>query len=67
MDNKVSDKHLSNYAVTIDEVETLTGIDFFHNLLSAEEEEALESQKDIGRWKFSDKRFRQRVKSWNKR
>ena len=67
MDNKVSDKHLSNFAVTVDEVETLTGIDFFHNLLSPEEEERLESQTEVGRWKFSDKRFRQRVKSWNKR
>ena len=67
LDNKVSDKHLSNFAVTVDEVEALTGIDFFHELLSPEEEEALESQVDIGRWKFSEKRFRQRVKSWNKR
>jgi len=67
LDNKVSDKHLSNFAVTIDEVEALTGIDFFHNLLSSEEEEILESQTEIGRWKFSEKRFLQRVKSWNKR
>lgn len=67
LDNKVNDKHLSNFAVTINEVEQLTGIDFFHQLLSPEEEETLESQVDIGRWKFSEKRFRQRVKSWNNR
>jgi len=67
MDNEVSDKHLSEYAVTIDEVESLTGIDFFPNLLSPEQEEELEGNIDIGRWKFSEKRYRLRVKSWNKR
>jgi len=67
LDNEVSDEHLSNYAVTIDEVESLTGIDFFPNLLSPEEEALLEGNIEIGRWKFSDKRYRTRIKSWNKR
>lgn len=67
IENEVSNKHLSEYAVTIDEVESLTGIDFFPELLSPNKETELEQQVEIGRWKFSDKRFRIRVKSWNVR
>ncbi len=67
LDNEVSDKHLSEFAVSIDEVESLTGIDFFPELLSPEKEQELEGIVEVGRWKFSEKRFRQRVKGWNKR
>lgn len=65
--NEISDEHLSQYAVTIDEVEDITGIDFFPELLSNEMEEELEGHIDIRRWKFSEKRFQLRVREWNKR
>ncbi len=67
LDNEVSDKHLAEFAVTIDEVESLTGIDFFPELLSPDKEQELEETVEVARWKFSEKRFRQRVKSWNNR
>ena len=67
MDNEVSDRRLSDYAVTIDKVESLTGIDFFPNLLSPNQEQQLEGNVDVDRWTFSEKRYKQRVKSWNRR
>lgn len=60
-----SDKHLKEYAVTIDEIEKTTGIDFFGDLLEDWEEEQLESAFDVNKWKFDHKRFEDRVKHWN--
>lgn len=56
---------LSSYAVTVDEIEEVTGIDFFPDLLNESEEEKLESSIDLNLWKFSDKRFRLRLEKWN--
>ena len=67
IENEVSNKPLANYAVTIDEVESLTGINFFSDLLSPKKEELLEATTEVGRWKFSEKRYKQRIKSWNTR
>ncbi len=64
--NAISDDHLTEYAMTIDEVEDITGIDFFPELLSDELETELEGFVDVRRWKFSEKRFQQRVRQWNK-
>jgi len=58
---------LAEYAVTNDEVEAVTGIDFFPDLLSEELEEKLERNVNVGRWKFSEKRFQLRVREWNNR
>lgn len=63
--NEISDEHLTEYAVTIDDVEDLTGIDFFPELLSDDLEADLEGYVDVRRWKFSEKRFQQRVRQWN--
>ena len=49
--NKGSAKPLSDYAVTIDKVESVTGIDFFHSLAD-EIEEAVESTLDLSKWDF---------------
>jgi endonuclease G len=49
--NKGSAKPLSNYAVTIDKVERVTGIDFFHSLAD-EIEETVESTLDLSKWDF---------------
>jgi len=67
LENEVSDEPLATYATTIDEVESLTGIDFFPELLSEEKEANLEGKVEVDRWKFSRKRYLQRVKSWNVR
>lgn len=48
---KCPDK-LENYAVTVDEVESLTGLDFFY-LLDDSVEDALEGTLDVSQWDFS--------------
>ncbi len=50
--NKGSKEPLQNYAVTIDKVESMTGIDFFY-ALPDEIEEEIESRVDLSRWDFS--------------
>ncbi len=65
--NELSDEPLATYAVTVDDIEDLTGIDFFPNLLSEELEAELEEKMDVRRWKFSEKRYQLRVRDWNKR
>ena len=62
--NEVSEKHLRAYAKTIDEVEKITGLDFFANLLS-EDEEMLEEKIDVSLWKFNEGKFKNRIKNWN--
>jgi len=65
--HKVSDRPLGDYAVTIDEVEKLTGIDFFPELIDdPERERQLEGTFDLKSWEFSDRRYRTRVDKWNK-
>lgn len=58
-------KHLREYAVSVDELEELTGFDFFANLLSEEESSNLESMNNPTLWKFDESKFNQRVKHWN--
>ncbi|MEM6321760.1 MAG: DNA/RNA non-specific endonuclease [Bacteroidota bacterium] len=65
--NAISDDHLTEYVVTIDDVEEITGIDFFSELLSEDLESELEGYVDVRRWKFSEKRYQQRVRDWNNR
>ena len=60
-----SEKHLLDYAVSIDEIEALTGINFFENLLDIEQQEELESNFNKKLWKVDQKRFKRRVESWN--
>ncbi|NLE16429.1 MAG: DNA/RNA non-specific endonuclease [Spirochaetales bacterium] len=50
--NEGSKKDLKTFAVSVDEVEHATGIDFFHRLEDAEEQE-LEAAFDTGLWDFS--------------
>lgn len=56
---------LPKYAVSIDEIEKLTGLDFFNQIFSDRQEEYLESKVDLSNWKFSDKRYKLRVDKWN--
>lgn len=63
--NEMSTIALSNYVVTIDELETELGFDLFCNLLSTKEQEHLESISDISQWRIDKKRFNTRVNKWN--
>jgi len=64
--NEVSYDPLFKYAVTIDEVEKQTGINFFPKLMSRELERDLESNPNYDLWPFSKKKFDLRVNKWNK-
>lgn len=64
--NELSEKPLQEYAVTIDSVEAITGIDFFSELFSPTLQEKIESTVDPGRWRFSESRYKLRVEKWNK-
>lgn len=66
IENRETEKHLHEFAVTIDEVEKLTGINFYGSLISEELEEELESDFDLKHWPVKDKRFKSRVKHWNR-
>ncbi len=63
--NELSTEPIENYATNIDEVETLTGIDFFPNLMEKSLEEQLESSFDMSLWKTNEKKFQTRVEQWN--
>lgn len=66
--NEVSVDPLKAYAIPIDEIEELTGLDFFSNIINDPKLEAkLESDYNIRQWSFSKKAFDQRVNHWNKR
>lgn len=64
--NEVSIRHLSDYAKTVDQVEELIGVDFFKDLLTDDEEEKLESNINVNKWKVSEKMFKKRLEIWNK-
>lgn len=61
--NALSDRPLSEYAVSIDSVEALTGLDFYQDV----DVEKYESSFDLAQWKFHSERFRRRVDVWNRR
>ena len=60
-----SEKHLREYAVTIDSLESITNIDFFANFLDKPTMEKLESKIDLSQWPISEARFKLRVEKWN--
>ncbi len=64
--NEVSDRPISDFAVSIDQIETITGIDFFPNLMDDSMEEQLESTFDPKLWPLSDKKYQLRKEQWNK-
>lgn len=63
--NQISYEPLYQYAVAIDEVEALTGIDFFPNLMTEELEEKLESEYNLDLWEFSKAKHDLRIQKWN--
>ena len=64
--NEISYEPLFRYATSIAEVEKMTGIDFFADLLTEEEEALLENRFNIDLWEFNKSKFEQRVNQWNK-
>jgi endonuclease G len=66
MPNEISIEPLSKYAVTIDSIESLTGIDFFKDFLTIDEQSRLESTYDLRKWHFNQELYNKRVEVWNK-
>ncbi len=64
--NQLSEKLVTDFACSIDQVEKTTGIDFFPQLLKGLDEE-LEASLDLDSWPINRKRYDQRVKVWNMR
>ena len=62
-----SDKHLKEYAVSIDKIEEETGLDLFSEIFdNVQSEEELERSYNVNYWQISRKRFEQRIKHWNR-
>ena len=64
--NEVSYQPIQRYALSIDEVEEITGIDFFEKWISEEAEPVLEGRFDVDQWPFNKKKFDLRKNNWNK-
>lgn len=63
--NEISYEPLFTYAVAVDDVEELTGIDFFPELLEGDLEEQLEREANIDLWTFYKNKFDTRLNKWN--
>lgn len=63
--NEKSDERIESFATTVDEVEELTGIDFFPDLMAKPIEESLESDYDMNLWKTDENKYKIRVEEWN--
>lgn len=66
MPNAVSTRPVMDYAVSIDQVEELTGIDFFPGLLKGLDEE-IEASLDKSAWPVDRQRYKKRVDEWNEK
>ena len=64
--NEISEKPLSDYMVPVDEVEALTGLDFFGSLLSKPLQDRVEANFIPSDWPLPEKRFNERINRWNK-
>lgn len=63
--NQVSFDPLFNYAKSIDEVEAITGLDFFANFMPEGTENELEAKGNIDLWPFNKNRYDKRINNWN--
>ncbi len=63
--NETSTERIESFAVSVDEVEALTGINFFQNLMEPALEKELEADFDVKLWRTNEKKFQRRVQEWN--
>lgn len=66
MPNTITYEPLYTFAASIDEVERMTGLDFFAGLMPEEVEAEIEANGDVDLWKFSKEKYRKRTEEWNK-
>lgn len=65
LDNEVNYEPLYKFTTSIDEVEALTGIDFFPDFMPDDLEAELEGNFNKDLWPFSKRKFDLRVEKWN--
>ena len=65
MPNEKSEKRIKDYAVSIDEIEALVGINFFADFLDPDLEIELEKSTSTKGWDFDEKKYKTRTKKWN--
>jgi endonuclease G, mitochondrial len=63
--NVVSERHLHEYATTINEVEFITGIEFFSGHLKTSEAKLVKPTYNTDLWPINDQAFRLRTTRWN--
>jgi endonuclease G len=63
--NERSERPLLDYAHPVDQVEEITGLDFFPDLMPDELEVSLEASVDPQQWGFSQKKYDRRLRQWN--
>ncbi|MBT8231493.1 MAG: DNA/RNA non-specific endonuclease [Saprospiraceae bacterium] len=62
-----TDLPLSQFATSINEVESVVNIDFFYRFFKDDnEEESIEKIDNLKPWKINNKRYKERVNKWNK-
>ena len=67
LDHSITDRPLSEFASSIDDIEEAINMDFFDHLYSGEaSEKRIEGTINLDVWPISQKRYRQRVEIWNK-
>ncbi|PHN08411.1 DNA/RNA non-specific endonuclease [Flavilitoribacter nigricans] len=64
--NQVSFEPLYDFVASIDQVEELTGIDFYPDLMPKELEQQLEGNYNLDLWQFSKQKYDKRIEQWNK-
>lgn len=64
--NEIRNEPLEDFAVSIDEVEQLTQINFFDTLLDDDDESSIESKVETRNWKTDRKKYKSRLEIWNK-
>lgn len=62
-----SEERMDAFAVSVDDVEAETGLNFFSSLLDSTLEEDLEKSFDMSAWPLDESLYRQRVDHWNNR
>lgn len=65
MPNEKSERKIEDYIVSIDEIEEMTGIDFFAGFMEEDLENEIEKKGNPKLWSFDAKKFKKRLEKWN--
>ena len=64
--HEVTDRPLTDFVVTIDEVEERLGLDFFDAYYVPGSEHDIEAKIDLDLWPFNQKKYQDRIQIWTK-